>query len=65
MGSLETCTHVIPIPESHNYPITINPKFGPAIFPHIYTNKNVVISGQHSLEIYTDDNVAISGMHKF
>ena len=64
MGSLEICTHVIPMPKSHNYPITINPKFGPGLSPHILIDKNVVISGQHSLEIYTDKNVAISGMHK-
>ena len=68
MGSLEICTHVIPMPESHNYP-HFTPQLLPQnlvlIFPpHTLTNKNVVISGQHSLAVYTDENVAISGMHK-
>ena len=69
MGSLEICTHVIPMPESHNYPHftpqLLPQKFGPDLFPqHTLTDKNVVISGQHSLAVYTDKNVAMSGMHK-
>ena len=46
------------------YPTTIAPKFGPDLSPqHTLTDKNVVISGQHSLAVYTNKNVAISGLH--
>ena len=47
MGSLETCTHVIPMSESH----TVTPiKFYPDVIPtHEQKNKdkNVVISWMH------------------
>ena len=45
MGSLETCTHVIPMPESH---IVTPRKFYPNVIPfHKNKDKNVVISGMH------------------
>ena len=58
MGSLETSTHVILMPESHKY----YPKrfFLPNCLPTHYTNRNVVISDQHSHN--PDKNVVISGM---
>ena len=48
-GSLETCTHVILMPESHTA-LTFTPmEFYPDIFPYPWS---------------TDENVAISGMQK-
>ena len=49
MGSLETCTHVIPMPESHTYPTTtMNFNFEPELFPTPQLGEeNVVISGMH------------------
>ena len=37
VGSLETCTHVILMPESHSPSLVFNtPKFGPDfLFPHV------------------------------
>ena len=53
MGSLETCTHVIPIPESYTHFLPPN-----ATPTHRQGNKNVVISGMCRLK--GDINVVIS-----
>ena len=58
MRSLETSTHVIPMPESHIY--YPEQSFLPNGLPTHCTNKNVVISDQHSHN--PDKNVVISGM---
>ena len=67
MGSLETCTHVIPMPESHTLILFLtHPNLVQILFPHVpLRNENVVISGLHNLKKKNDDkNVAISGMQK-
>ena len=60
IGSLETCTNVILMPESH---IVTTIFFYPNITPtHEKGDKNVVISGIHKWK--GNENVVISGMHK-
>ena len=54
MGSLETCTHVILMPESHTHFFS-HAKYYP---PFLKGNKNVVISGMCGLK--GDINVVIS-----
>ena len=59
MGSLETCTHVILMPESH---IVTTKIFPPNVTPtHEKGDENVVISGMCRLK--GDINVVISGIH--
>ena len=60
MGSQETCTHVIPMPELH----IVTPKFSIQMLPPPMkkSDENVVISGMCRLK--GEENVVISGMHK-
>ena len=51
MGSLESCTHVIPMSESHTAPTFTPMEFYPDIFPYLWsTEENVAISGMHKLK---------------
>ena len=59
MGSLETCTHVIPMPKSH---IVTLEKFYTNVIPsHENKDKNVVISRMHQWK--GNKNVEISDQH--
>ena len=50
-GSLETCTHVILMPESHTALTLPQMKFYPDIFPYPWnTDENVTISGMQKLK---------------
>ena len=62
MGSLETCTHVILMPESHivTTKISLSKCYPP---PWKNRDENVVISGMHKWK--GDENVVISGMYKW
>ena len=66
MGSLETCTHVILMSESHNLALVFTGTMYTLTIILTSTNSNLVWSffPPYHMFIHDDENAIISGMHK-